>query len=202
MDVNDRRRDRGNCQTGTLSGTQALDRRHIVNITPLLESPRFNNRILRAAASDWRLSTSYRFLSGAFQTLSTGQDVALDGAAGTQRPNQILANPLCEHPNAACWINKDAFQPITGANAMPLGTFGNLGRSNVPGPGFFQIDMALSRIFRVRESMNLELRGEAFNLTNSYRAGPVTTAINSPQFGQILTAQDPRIMQVALKLAF
>jgi hypothetical protein len=196
-DVNNRRLDRGNCQTGTLAGTQALDRRHIVNITPLLEAPRFNGRILRALASDWRLSTSYRFLSGAFQTTSNGlgTDPALTGAAA-QRANQILANPLCAHPNAACWINKDAF-------ALPAtGTLGNAGRSNIPGPGFFQIDMALSRIFRVRERMNLELRGEAFNLTNSYRAGPVTTARNSPQFGQILSALDPRIMQVALKVVF
>jgi hypothetical protein len=194
-DVNNRRADRGNCQTGTLAGTQALDRRHIVNFTPLLEAPRFNDRILRAAASDWRLSTSYRFLSGAFQTAADGTDVALTGAGG-QRPNQVLANPLCANPNAACWINPNAF-----AIQAP-GTLGNAGRSNIPGPGFFQIDMALSRIFRVRERMNLELRGEAFNLTNSYRAGPVTTAKNSAQFGQILTALDPRIMQVALKLAF
>ena len=195
-DVNNRRADRGNCQTGTLAGTQALDRRHIVNFTPLLESPRFNDRILRAAASDWRLSTSYRFLSGAFQTAADGTDVALTGAAG-QRPNQVLANPLCDHPNAACWINPAAFA------IQPAGTLGNAGRSNIPGPGFFQIDMALSRIFKVHERMNLELRGEAFNLTNSYRAGPVTTARNNvAQFGQILTALDPRIMQVALKLAF
>jgi hypothetical protein len=199
MDLNDRRRDRGNCQTPTLNGNQSLDRRHIVNITPLLEAPRFNGPMLRALASDWRLSTSYRFLSGAFQTLSTGQDVALNGAAGTQRPNQLLANPLCDHPNAACWINPAAFQATA---LMPLGTFGNLGRSSVPGPGFFEIDMALSRTFRVGERMRLEVRGEAFNLTNSYRAGPVTTARNNQNFGQILTAQDPRIMQVALKLVF
>ena len=62
--------------------------------------------------------------------------------------------------------------------------------------------MALSRIFRVRERASLEVRGEAFNLTNSYRAGAVTTALNNQNFGQILTAQDPRIMQVALKLVF
>ena len=29
--------------------------------------------------------------------------------------------------------------------------------------------MAVSRIFRVRETMSLEVRGEAFNLTNSVR---------------------------------
>jgi hypothetical protein len=158
-----------------------------------------NGRLVRAVASDWKLSTSYRFLSGAFQTVTTGTDVALTGAAG-QRPNQLLANPLCATPNADCWINPAAFQTVA---AMPLGTLGNVGRSSIPGPGFFEIDMALSRVFRVRERVSVELRGEAFNLTNSYRAGPVTTARNNiSQFGQILTAQDPRIMQVALKVLF
>jgi hypothetical protein len=195
-DANNRRRDRGNCQTGTLDGTQSLDRRHIVNFSAVLESPRFEGAALRAIASNWRLSPSYRFLSGAFQTVTTGIDFALTGAAA-QRPNQVLTDPLCANPNAACWINPAAFaQPANG-------TLGNLGRSNVPGPGFWGLDTALSRIFRVREGINVELRGEAFNLTNSYRAGPVTTARNNiAQFGQILTAQDPRIMQVALKLVF
>jgi len=110
-----------------------------------------------------------------------------------------VANPGSACANIApcvSWINKDAF-------ALPTaGTLGHAGRSNIPGPGFFQIDMALSRIFRVRERASLEVRGEAFNLTNSYRAGAVTTALNNQNFGRILTAQDPRIMQVALKLTF
>lgn len=196
MDANDRRRDRGNCQTGTLDGTQALDRRHIANFNAVLESPKFNGRVLRAVASNWRLSPSYRVLSGGYLTASTGIDFALTGAAGTQRPNQVLADPLCANPNATCWINPKAFaQPASG-------TFGNAGRSNIPGPSFWAIDAALSRIFPIREAVSLELRGEAFNLTNSYRAGPVTSGKNSAQFGQILTAQDPRIMQVALKLVF
>ncbi|PYS42269.1 MAG: hypothetical protein DMG14_04525 [Acidobacteria bacterium] len=60
----------------------------------------------------------------------------------------------------------------------------------------------MSRIFRVAEGKTFELRGEAFNLTNSYRAGPVTTNLSSTQFGQILTAQDPRIIQLAGKFVF
>ena len=137
------------------------------------------------------------FVSGAFLTVSANNDFALTGAAaGIQRPNQVLESPLCATPNAACWVNPAAFvQPANG-------TLGNLGRSNVPGPSNWSIDMALSRGFRVRENMNVELRGEAFNLTNSYRAGTVTTARTSQNFGQILAAQDPRIMQVALKLVF
>jgi hypothetical protein len=195
LDPNNRRFDRGNCQTPTLAGTQALDRRQNFNFTAVLQSPRFSGRLLRAAASDWLLSTSYRVLSGAYQTVTTGVDRQLSGN-GNQRPNQILEVPLCSDPRPSCWINPAAFgQPA-------LGTLGNSGRSSVSGPGFQEVDTALSRIFHVRENMSLEARGEAFNLMNTFRAGPVTTALNSPQFGQILTALDPRILQVAMKFVF
>ncbi len=119
---------------------------------------------------------------------------------GNQRPNQVLQNPLCDPPGPSCWINPAPFQQPAS------GTLGNTGRNSIPGPGFFQIDSALSRIFRIQEKKTVELRAEAFNLTNSFRAGPganlVVTARNSPQFGQILSAQDPRIMQLALKFGF
>jgi hypothetical protein len=194
---NNRRFDRGNCQTQTGTGAnQSLDRRHIVNITAVLESPKFNDRKLRLVGSDWKLSTSYRYLSGAYQTVSTGVDYALNGSA-VERPNQLLANPLCDNPRPSCWINPAAF-----STSVPFGTFGNVGRSSVPGPTFFQVDAAVSRLFPVRERMNIEIRAEAFNLSNSFRSGAPTTARNSPQFGQILTAQDPRIMQLAAKFTF
>jgi hypothetical protein len=203
LDPNNRRFDRGNCQTGTLDGTQSLDRRHIVNFTAVLESPRFSLRALRIVASNWVLSSSYRYLSSAFLTAVTGTDRQLSGTSGQdQRPNQILSDPLCSDPRPSCWVNPAAF-------AEPaLGTLGNSGRSSIPGPGFWGIDMALSRIFRVHEGMSVEARGEAFNLTNSFRAGSpgqplvITDRSNTGQFGQIITAQDPRIMQVAMKLVF
>jgi hypothetical protein len=201
-DVTNRSRDRGNCETGTLNGTQALDRRHIVNATVVADAPKFKETALRAVASDWRLSTSYRYLSSAFLTSTTGIDYALSGGAG-QRPNQILPNPLL-NPGGPCaniapcvsWLNPAAFaQPA-------FGTLGNLGRANIPGPNWWEIDMALSRVFRVREKVSLEARGEAFNLTNSFRALNPTLGRNSTQFGEILGAQDPRILQVAMKLTF
>jgi hypothetical protein len=195
--ADNRRYDRGNCQTQTGTGAnQSLDRRHIVNVTAVLEAPRFNDRKLRLIASDWRLSTSYRYLSGAYQNVTTGVDYALNGSA-VERPNQILANPLCANPSPSCWINPAAFSA-----SVPFGTFGNLGRSNVPGPAYFEVDAAVSRLFPIREQMNLEIRAEAFNLSNSVRYNAPTTGRNSPQFGQILSAMDPRIMQLAAKFTF
>jgi len=204
LDLNNRHFDRSNCQTATLdmSSANSLDRRHIANITAVLETPRFSKATLNKIASSWRLSSSYRVLSDAFLTATTGVDRQLSGAGGnTQRADRVLPNALCDNPNPSCWFNPAAFAPPA------LGTLGNSGRASLMGPGFWEIDAALSRIFRVREGMSFELRGEAFNLTNSFRAGSpgqptVITVINNQNFGKILTAQDPRIMQLALKFVF
>jgi hypothetical protein len=199
LDLNNRHFDRSNCQTGTLDAASALslDRRHLANVSGVLEIPHFKNQTLDNIASNWRLSSSYRVQSGSFLTASAGTDRQLSGAGGgTQRAQRLLPNALCDNPNPSCWINPNAF------GIPDLGTLGNAGRATIPGPRFWEIDTALSRIFRVRENVKLEARGEAFNLTNSYRAGTPITARNNQNFGQILTAQDPRIVQLALKLVF
>ena len=86
------------------------------------------------------------------------------------------------------------------AFALPaLGTLGNMSPFNIEGPGYWGLDMSLARAFRVKESQRLEFRVEAYNLTNSFRPGNPNTALNNNTFGQIRTAQDPRIMQFALK---
>jgi len=161
-----------------------------------VDAPKFKNAVLRTAIYGWKVAGSYRAYSGAFQNVTTGVDYALNGTS-VQRPNQILANPLCANPNPTCWINPAAF-----STSVPFGTFGNLGRTNVPGPSFAETDLNLSRVFAIRERMHMEVRAEAFNLTNSFRAGNPTTARNSAQFGQILTALDPRILQLAAKFSF
>ena len=72
--------------------------------------------------------------------------------------------------------------------------------------------MALARIFRVKERMALEFRAEAFNIENRVNPGdPTNTAafvggvdvtLTSANFGKIVEALDPRILQMALKLTF
>ena len=73
--------------------------------------------------------------------------------------------------------------------------------------------MALSREFRIREKGALEIRGEAFNLTNSMRPGisppslqagasGLGLAFGAPTFGTVTSALDPRIVQLAAKFTF
>jgi hypothetical protein len=70
-----------------------------------------------------------------------------------------------------------------------------------------------TRNFRITERQKVQVRGEAFNLTNSFRAGipppspsaggpGISLALGSQTFGQITSALDPRILQLAMKYVF
>jgi hypothetical protein len=62
--------------------------------------------------------------------------------------------------------------------------------------------VALSRRFAVKERQYVEVRGEAFNIQNKVNFLNPTSAMNSSNFGRILTDVSPRIMQFAIKYAF
>jgi hypothetical protein len=48
----------------------------------------------------------------------------------------------------------------------------------------------------------LEVRAEAFNVTNTPPFGAPNGSFGSPAFGTITTAADPRVIQLAVKLIF
>jgi hypothetical protein len=184
----DRRYDRGNC---TIAAT---DRRHIFNFSAVANTPRFSNAALRAVLSGWRISPIFKMLSGQYLDVPSGQDRALTGS-GRQRVNQILGNPY-GNKTINNYFNPAAFaQPA-------LGTLGNMGAGSLRGPGTWQFDTAISRTLQIHEKQKLELRVESFNLTNSFRMNDPNTAFDTGTFGQVTSAQDPRIMQFVLKYVF
>jgi hypothetical protein len=91
---------------------------------------------------------------------------------------------------------------------------GTLGRNTIREPGEFNIDLAVSRRFPLKERMALQLRGEAFNLLNhtNLLGGNVDLAVgvdasgrpvfNAPSFGLITGARPARFMQLVLRLEF
>ena len=147
-------------------------------------------------ASGWRLSGVFRAQSGAPLTVSSGIDRALSGIqAGTQRANQVGDNPYGAK-TIDNWLNPAAFaQPA-------LGTYGNSVRNAFDDPARKVVDLSLVRSFRFLNSHRLEARVEAFNAFNWFLPGNPVTALNNANFGRILTSDDPRVMQFALKYEF
>jgi hypothetical protein len=54
----------------------------------------------------------------------------------------------------------------------------------------------------VTESINLQFRAEFFNVFNHAQFNAVDGNVNSPTFGEIKTALDPRIAQISMKVNF
>jgi hypothetical protein len=184
---NNRRFDRGNC-TG-------VDIRQNFNLSAVLQSPRFASRPLQWVAGNWQLSPIFGARSGNYFSVTTGVDNALNGIGG-QRANQVLGKVYCAGKSITCWMSSSAFaSPATG-------TLGNSGINSLVGPGYFDVDLALSRRFTIREKQNLEIRAEAFNIANRVNFLNPTSTTNSTNFGKILTDISPRIMQFAVKYVF
>jgi hypothetical protein len=176
------------------NGSCSFDIHNISNTSIVAVSPVKGLGLAGRLLGNWQVAPIVRLQSGRPITVTTGTDNSRTGIS-QDRPDQILPD-VYNKITPTSWINRAAFA----ANA--IGTFGNVGRSSLWGPGSFTLDTALSRRFHVRENVTLEFRGEAFNLPNHVRFSSPTASLSSPNFGQILGAGDPRILQFSLKMHF
>jgi hypothetical protein len=94
------------------------------------------------------------------------------------------------------WINPAAF-----SQTAPL-KFGTSGRNILQGPAWWNFDLSLFKNFVIREGVQLQLRGEAFNGFNHVQFNPPDQNVVSQNFGTLQNAQRPRVMQVALRFTF
>ena len=86
-----------------------------------------------------------------------------------------------------------------------IGTlFGSSGRNILRGPAESRFDLALTKIFRIHEAVNLTFRAEAFKVFNNPIFSNPQNNISNSTFGRITSTIDStgRILQLALKLNF
>ena len=84
------------------------------------------------------------------------------------------------------------------------------GRNDTPGYGFEEVNLRVSRAFRVRERYSLELIGEAENLLNHTNAacttagctGAVVNTFNAVDFKRVTSATDSRQIQIGGRIRF
>jgi len=150
-------------------------------------------------AGGWQINSVATFQGGLPLIIRGANNFRAD------RPN-YLGNAALEDPTAERWFNPDAFVN------PPNFELGNVGRT-VPDartPGVFNIDLSLLKQVTLRGRMKLQLRAEAFNVTNHVNLGlPNTTFqpggdgrnVNS-NFGRITSARDARILQFGARLVF
>ncbi len=145
----------------------------------------------------WQLSGIAILRTGRPVHILTGRDNSLTGV-GKDRPDLVGDWRLPEdRPRAEKiqeYFNRSAFAPNR------PGTFGNLGRNPIRGPGYVNFDFSLVKSFPVGERVHLQFRAEVFNAFNNVNLGLPVGNLSAPNFAQITTAGDSRIFQLAMKL--
>lgn len=145
---------------------------------------------------NWQLNSIFSARSGTVYTPGINFDNANVGGGVSERPN-VVGNPVLGNPTINQWFNVNAF-----AFPSPY-TYGNAGRDSLRGPGFWNLDSSIFRNFEILERVQLQLRGEFFNIFNHTDFADPSATLGNPNFGVITaTANGARTIQLALKLNF
>jgi hypothetical protein len=157
---------------------------------------------------DWSLSGATRLATGFPVTLFDNSDDSLLGTLGNGVNNYLLDTPAFQpgplHLNTNGRNGKPAFNTALFSEET-LGQLGNAKRRMFHGPGVENFDMTLEKDVHFAESQLLALRFEAFNVFNHaqfYGPASVDGQIEDSAFGQIESAQAPRLVQLAAKFTF
>ena len=152
----------------------------------------------------WELSGITRFTTGQPVTMQQSGDQSLCACDGQGLGSVDLPNwsgqPLTffnpRSSNNFQYFGTDVF------SGMALGVGGNANRRFFHGPGLNNWDMSLSKSTHFTERFSLDFRAEFFNVFNHAQFRNPVGDFSAGNFGQITSARDPRIGQLALKLHF
>jgi hypothetical protein len=152
----------------------------------------------------WELSGILNWRDGYPYSVTSNYNANLDGDNSERADlvgNPNLPGGRSETLRVQQWFNTAAFH-----NAA-LGTDGTSSRDFLRGPRYADLDSALIKSFPIRygplkESQNIQFRAEFFNTFNHTNFSNPVAQVNNSQFGQIVAAGSPRIIQFAMKFTF
>ena len=188
-------------------GPSLFDARHrfVFSASYEIPAPRDLGRVARAALRGWQVNAIANFSSGTPFTVYDSANVSLQGGSPeitgfySSRPDQT-ANANAGPHTADQWVARSPFRRLDPVNQA--GQFGNEGRNTVRGPGIANVDLSLLKSIPLEERARLQFRAECFNVANHANFGLPDNDLASPNFGRVLEAGPPPLLQFGLKLVF
>lgn len=146
--------------------------------------------------SGWEIGGLVRIQSG--DAVPISQATNFNSALGyaLQRPNRIA------NPNDFANRSASEFFNVAAFTTAPQFTIGNSSRNPIRGPGLQNADLMIGNTFHIKESMSLEVRAEAFNVSNTPPLNDPNGSFGAAAFGTITTAGNPRDFEFAAKFHF
>lgn len=204
-----------------------FNRTHVLTMTGVWELPFGKGRKLLSAVpgyvntvvGGWTLNGIFTAMSG--EPFSVRSGVFTNNFSHQSRAVLVGTKPSTDLKSAPGVIGPVVFTSAS-AFAIPAPGSDGMGRNVFTGPGYWNLDLGVSKNFDLTERLKLQFRAEAFNALNHPNFdNPVNASVGSPSilattFGQtccatvappstqtvIQTGESARILQLALKLSF
>lgn len=165
---------------------------------------RSQSGVLHRALSGWEVAGITNFSTGVPVSLSESDDQSLCGCAslGTSSvdfPDYNNQPIQFYNPRTSSGFQQFSTTPFS---REKLGQQGTANRRFFHGPGLNDWDISVFKNVRISERVTLELRGEFFNAFNHAQFNNPVGDFTASNFGDVTSARDPRIGQVAAKIQF
>jgi hypothetical protein len=167
-------------------GTSDFNRRHTFSVSTVTEVPvgrgkMFLSDVSRAVdliVGGWQFNQS-TMIQGGFPFNVSYRNAGQDRDVGPNRPD-LIGDP--EGPKTReMWFNAAAIGEPGSAFSRPArGTFGNLKRNALRGPGYWRTDASLFKNFALSDASRLEIRLEAVNIFNHVNLGNPDSEVGVP----------------------
>lgn len=148
----------------------------------------------------WQLTAITNWRSGFSYSIFSSVDNSFTGV-GSDRADYVGGNTTLSSGRPHKQLVQEYFN-ISAFTTNAVGTFGNTDKNILRGPRSFNTDMGLIKNFPLLDLSSLQFRAEFFNVFNNVNFNLPQNHLGSSSTGQITSASDPRILQLALKLAF
>ncbi|MEZ5366079.1 MAG: carboxypeptidase regulatory-like domain-containing protein [Bryobacterales bacterium] len=192
-------------------GSTPLDIRHNVVVSGVFELPFGKGKrwaqggVGAALLGGWQINALTRMSTGTPVT-PTAPGTTLNAAGSGQFADCL--GPVDVIGSRTQWWDRTN---LANPNAVDPNTarFGTCGSGVLRGPGLINVDMGVFRKFNVNERISVQLRGEAFNISNTPHFSNPNSDISSGNFGLISSVQntgregnDQRFFRVGLRIGF
>lgn len=194
-------------------GRASFDRTQRFVFSANWSMPSPHRGLLRSILGGWNVDAISTVQSGTALTIADTNSANVFGISedraqltGTCSKSELvragsIESKLSRYFDTSCFTTP----PVIGADGIGTG-FGNSATGIVDGPGQANLDLALSKTFTFawpHEKSTLVFRAEFYNLFNHPQFANPDSNFTSTTFGVInATAVNPRVVQLALKLAF
>ena len=178
----------------------SLDQTHRFIVNTVYALPFFTkqNGLIGHILGGWEVGVVGSFYSGSPLGVTSSVN-GTDAQGGGQRPNWNGQNPALSNPSPYKWFDTSVFSTPAAYH------FGNAPRTFSGSRSDYTraVDLSLHKNTRLTEKLSLQIRAEAFNLSNTPIFSPPNTTFGSPAFGTVSSmANQARILQLALKLIY